>query len=221
MNTDLFAQAKPGDYVAYDPTGRDLADCLEVGRVTARVSSVHRAGGEVDEGPFLEVLPNGSASRIRVERIAAIVEENTRLCRFCGDGVTSTNPAVDFCTICFYTGRAFSEKMEPAVVFIREQLAELVDPESVGVWHTGGGCFCVGASLVNGGELLLSDAESGLPMEADSPLMDAVWAGWLCRNAQETDEQGGVLIPDDGDAAPAGLAWILERVKEELSDRSK
>lgn len=213
--SDLF-EVKLGDYVAFDPTGRDLPDCFQVGRVTARISSsTEIIDGEFveDPRPRLEVIVNGSEERMRIETWAAIVWRNPRLCRFCGDGITSSKPDVDFCRGCFYSGEPFKEKFEACAAMIRERLGELVVAESVGIWHTGGGCFALGATLANSGELLMGGGDASLP-DADQPEASACWQAWLSRTEQEAENQDGIAIPETGHAT---LASILERVVRELS----
>ncbi len=66
-----------GSYVVFDPTGRDLADCYEVGRVVA-VSWEKDDDGTWNgkPRPILSVLVNGSSERYAVTTVAAVLEEN-------------------------------------------------------------------------------------------------------------------------------------------------
>ena len=50
-----------GSYVVYDPTGRDLPDCMEVGRVVRVVWTRDDDGDSKGRPrPILYVLPNGA-----------------------------------------------------------------------------------------------------------------------------------------------------------------
>jgi hypothetical protein len=63
-------RVEPGDYVVYDPTGRDLYDCALVGRV-------EHVGAEFAPGStplgLAYVRPNGEQTTQRVTRVLAVL----------------------------------------------------------------------------------------------------------------------------------------------------
>lgn len=111
--------------------------------VEGKTTSYTDRDGE-HEGPF--VTEAKTFDHYLLADVLEIVERNERLCRFCGEGVTSTNPETDFCRGCFYTGTTQEERLAPLI-------ARLSEPENVAgvaVWHTGGGCFNLAVTLQDG-----------------------------------------------------------------------
>lgn len=111
--------------------------------VDGKTTSYTDKDGE-HEGPF--VTEAKTFDHYFLADVAEITEKNERLCRFCGDGVTSTNPETDFCRNCHYTGRAEEERLATLLT----KLAEPENVDTVAVWHTGGGCFNLAVMLRDG-----------------------------------------------------------------------
>lgn len=106
---------------------------------TIRVARVFEYFGDRDGehvGPW--VATNQWDERYLVSDVAEILIPNPRLCRFCGNGVTAKSDATDFCSICFYTGRAFEDMYADRIAAVQEGLP---DGWEAHVEHTGGGCF--------------------------------------------------------------------------------
>lgn len=64
-----------GSYVAFDPTGRDLNECLQVGRVLAVVWDTDTDDGTPDgyPRPLLRVLPNGESEPYAVTSVRSVL----------------------------------------------------------------------------------------------------------------------------------------------------
>lgn len=106
---------------------------------TIVVDGVYETYGDRDgEYPGPWVKGPGWKERYLLADVTAIVERNPRDCRFCGNGVTSTNPEIDYCRICHYTGRA---QQDMHAVRIAEIESGLPEGWMAMVEHTGGGCF--------------------------------------------------------------------------------
>ncbi len=64
-----------GSYVVFDPTGRDLRSCYEVGRVEAVTWDDADDGNEDGSPrPLLTVVTNGSEERITVTCVAVVLQ---------------------------------------------------------------------------------------------------------------------------------------------------
>lgn len=72
------------------------------------------------------------------------VDRADRPCVHCGRQVEAEKPEVDICRSCFYSGRSMAAP-QSVVEALRNN--PLVDAETLGIWHTGGGCFSLGAIL--------------------------------------------------------------------------
>lgn len=107
-------------------------------------------------GPFVATR---NFDRYALSDVLEIVTRNERVCRFCGDGVTSPVPEVDYCRNCFYLGRAHQERLAPLIA----QLKAIPKVKSANVWHTGGGCFLLAVPLEDGRLIALTDGDAGLP----------------------------------------------------------
>lgn len=114
------------------------------------------------------------------------IERESRPCVYCGAEVQSES--ANFCRGCFYSGRSQAEKQPHAHAILRSLPG--VDPETVAVWHTGGGCFSIGAALsIDGKEYeILVGQEDFIPEEENAPLGfsigndDGLW--WGCETAE-------------------------------------
>lgn len=106
-----------------------------------------------------------------LEDVLEIVKRNERLCVFCGDGVTSENPATTFCRVCFYTGRAAEEQRKSLL----EALNGLDGVKGAAVWHTGGGCFLLAVELEDGRLLTCTEGEASLPEADETWGLIGVW----------------------------------------------
>jgi hypothetical protein len=98
------------------------------------------------------------------------VERESKPCKFCGGEVQSN--AVDFCRSCFYGGEVFKEGVSGIIDALKAH--PMIDAESVGVWHTGGGCFAVGANIDGDDSLALycsDEASVDTPPSAENPWM--------------------------------------------------
>lgn len=64
-----------GSYVVFDPTGRDMRDCMQVGRVAGVVWDTDTDDGLLDGSPrpLLYVVPNGEDDPIACTTIAAVL----------------------------------------------------------------------------------------------------------------------------------------------------
>lgn len=137
-------------------------------------------------GPFVGTR---EMDRYLLADVAGIAARNGRLCRFCGEGVTASNPETDFCEGCHYGGRALEERFAPVMARLREIPAV----KDVAVWHTGGGCFNMAVILRDGRLLTPSSGfrdegdgrvwpEPGLPEEGPWAMVVAedydAWSEW-------------------------------------------
>jgi hypothetical protein len=162
--------------------------------VESKFTSYTDASGE-HEGPFVGAGPHGRDHYL-LSDVVEVVAPNPRRCRFCGEGVTSTNDEVDFCRNCHYTGRAQEERRG-------DLIGRLGDLDLVGtarIWHTGGGCFLLAVELVDGRLVTCTDGEASLPEDGEpwglvvvSPNQEA-WDEWDegvldIRQAEWTDDQ--------------------------------
>lgn len=87
------------------------------------------------DGPWVRTK---TWERHLLSEVVRVVKRNPRECRFCGEGVTSTNPDLDYCRTCHYGGRAQNDQHSD----ILDQFhAGLPDARYIGIEHTGGGCF--------------------------------------------------------------------------------
>lgn len=124
------------------------------------VDSVCTSYGDVHgEHPGPWVIAKGPHTFHPLAEVSAIVKRNERLCRFCGDGVTSTNPFLDYCRHCYYSGRAFSESHDELLSLLRAEDGV----KSAEIWHTGGGCFCLALRIADGRLVVVTERDANLP----------------------------------------------------------
>lgn len=198
MTVDLNTDVHLGDYVVLDPTGRDDPDCYEVGRVLSRYLSSQGADGHEEreeDGPYLRVRLNSGEVVGGVTSVASIARANERLCRFCGEGVTATDPDIDYCGLCFYSGRTRAEDASDVIAVLRDAFPD----ELVEVWHTGGGCFSIAVQWSDGAYAMLA-ADADVTTHVDEPL-----EAWYFRD--ELDEEGSEV------ASCATLADVIPKLK--------
>lgn len=135
--------------------------------------TMHKAGGITLTGPeYLDIVE---------------VERESRPCVFCGTEVESEKEETDFCRNCYYMGTFHEERTCKDVL---EAVRAFPNVDHAEVWHTGGGCFNVAITLLDGRLLTPSIgyldedgsvwAEAGLPEDendrwalAVSPSVDA------------------------------------------------
>jgi hypothetical protein len=151
------------------------------------------------EGPFVTTRP--ALAHHPLAEVVEVVERNERVCRFCGEGVTSTNPEIDYCRGCHYTGRAAEAKRE-ALLFAVRSIPDVTDAS---VWHTGGGCFLLAVTAKDGRFISVSDEDANVP-EPGEPWQllvvspdQATWDEWDedrldVRHGEWTDAQLTVEI---------------------------
>lgn len=131
-------------------------------------SYTDRAGQH--EGPFVASRDVMRSTHLLAE-VAEIVARNERLCVYCGNGVTSSNPDVDFCRNCHYTGVAHEHRRGKLLA----DLEVLPNVKSASVWHTGGGCFMLAVTLTDDRLLTITDGDASLPEGDETWRWLAVW----------------------------------------------
>jgi hypothetical protein len=136
------------------------------------------------------------------------VERESKPCRYCGGEVQSPNPDCDFCRMCFYTGQSQEEACEPALALLRT----IPGVTGASVWHTGGGCFSLGVTLLDGGSLMAAveasvTDENGVPHDPHA----RAWASWVYAN--DDDEEGRELV--EGDATIPEIVAAAARLRGE------
>jgi hypothetical protein len=109
-----------------------------------------------------------------------------RNCRYCGNEVTSSKPEVDFCEFCFYSGRNQQDDHAALIELLDRQL--WID---VTVWHTGGGCFALGAVWPDGSHFMACDKDGFALSKTDQ------WAVGFYRDQEDCEP-----LMDDGDPIP-------------------
>lgn len=170
-----------------------------------------------------------------IEEVLAMTDEVTidRPCTFCGREVTSTKPDIDYCEMCFYTGRSWERTLDPLI----QRIQALAPDATVGVWHTGGGCFNLAVTLPSGALLTPSigtgDGEEWFPEPGFPTQPDERWCLVVSETEQawsEWDEDkitfSGPLTEDELVEAikaeverPAPLiAWVANVIGEDLID---
>lgn len=118
------------------------------------------------------------------------VERDSRPCRFCGGEVQANaekHPEVDYCRMCFYSGKVFEEGTQGIIDALIAHPRTVDD--TVGVWHTGGGCFAVGAELDNGLEMLTCREAC----VEDPPSVEEPWGMGLTYHGDENGNGYGYL----------------------------
>lgn len=151
-------------------------------------SSSDEAAAYVDQNVQMNVDFRASegipfdSDAFRREFSISVVERESRACRFCGTEIQADNPSIDYCRNCHYSGRPREEKEWVQIIMSALRTHPRVEGQSVGVWHTGGGCFCVGASGKDGLQILAAyDADVEDAPSAESPWM-------VCVNDEDDDD---------------------------------
>ena len=116
------------------------------------------------------------------------------ICAVCGlETVTSTNPKVDFCRFCHYSGAALDRVARFAK--LGQLLRAIPGVKGAGVAHTGGGCF--------GFEVLLEDGRYAFGTMAYRMPGEPQWEADAVLPAPYQPWYVGVY-PDGGDAFGSG-----------------
>jgi hypothetical protein len=125
-------------------------------RVRGKSTSYHDSRGE-HVGPFVSGPTH--ADRYLLADVVDVAVRNEKVCAICErEGVTSTNPDVDFCERCFYSGAAIERERGELLYALRA----LDGVETADVWHTGGGCFLLAVKATDGRLITVSD-EAAVP----------------------------------------------------------
>jgi hypothetical protein len=138
------------------------------------------------EGPW--VTAAGTHDHFLVADVLEVAVRNPRSCKFCGDGVTATNPKTEFCRNCFYTGVAFNDLYADVIDKFREAFPD----HWVGVEHTGGGCFWLAVRSRDESNPIYWCATAG---EASLPVFEEgeLW-GIVCRYCDDEDKARHVKV---------------------------
>lgn len=157
-------------------------------------------------GPF--VTDAKTFTHHPIADVVEVVERNERECRYCGGGVTSPNPQVDYCRMCFYTGRSQQGTFDE----LCKRLTEASNGREWGVWHTGGGCFCLGMNLT---ENTTPNEYDGIEVMASdySVLPETVEGPWLVGAYRWSD---GNDFPD-WEAASLNADQLVEHVRDRVA----
>jgi len=136
------------------------------------------------------------------------LDRDSKPCRFCGEEVQANDPNCDYCRGCFYGGRTHDEWWPQIHADLKS--FECVDDDTVGVWHTGGGCFAIGAVATIGGKSyeILVASDAAIPDPAEEP--DATFGACL----MEEEEGSGW---QDGDVHAGDVKALVQN----LIDRAK
>jgi predicted Rdx family selenoprotein len=121
-------------------------------------------------------------------------------CLGCGEPVTAKDPVrYPYCRTCHYTGRAAEHERAPQIEWFRAQLPDAV---SVGVAHTGGGCFVLSVNYPDV-YYWASTNDAGLPTDGP-PDYTPTNGGWEVVWRYPNDEahpdydEGEQVSDDDG-----------------------
>lgn len=91
------------------------------------------------------------------------VERESRPCRFCGAEVQANEARIDYCRNCYYFGRPREEARAAQIAFFEEATGA-----TVGVEHTGGGCFWLAFRWEGETDYYVAtDGEASLPERAN------------------------------------------------------
>lgn len=157
--------------------------------VDSVITSYTDATGQHD-GPF---VADRNHARHLLTEVAEIVKRNERLCSICGSGITSTDPTVDFCRNCHYSGSALERMLRTEKRDVLTRIGALDNVTDATVWHTGGGCFNLAVTLEDGRLLTPSVGymenggvwpEPGIP----DPDEDGKWCLVISENADAWGE---------------------------------
>lgn len=178
--------------------------------VDSKIVSYTDREGE-HEGPFISTRAMGD--RYTLSDIVEIVERNPRRCRYCGEGITAKGEEIDYCKLCFYSGQSQEEKFGPLI----KRLNTVSNGREWSVWHTGGGCFCLGTWLTpetspgkeDGLEFMASD-DSVLPEDPNGP--------WLIGAFEwESGEMSHDAGPLDANGLVAHVAKVVAEIDAQVA----
>lgn len=118
------------------------------------------------DGPWVTTMQYGGFDRFPLEDVVETVVSNPRICRFCGNGVTASNPDTDFCRSCYHSGTAFNDIFASEAEPFREAFPDC----KVGFEHTGGGCWWFAIYPDSDWYWAVTDGNAGIPEFADGEL---------------------------------------------------
>jgi hypothetical protein len=174
---------------------KDITDGDIVKLVTGQSVVVHGLwtsySDRQGEHPGPGITTAGTYEHILLTDVVEVVRKNDRLCVYCGGGVTSTNPEVDFCRSCHYTGTAKEHDIAPLI----DALQSHDNVATAEVWHTGGGCFLLAVKLTDGRIATCTAGEASLPNEHE-PLWQVVGI-WPSESAYDNDDYESVDYRED------------------------
>lgn len=179
------------------------------------VDGVYESYGDRDgtyPGPWVK----GSAwsERYLLADVTEIVVSNPRSCRFCGNGVTATNPDTDFCRICHYTGRAEQDRIADRIARVERLLP---DGWSAGVEHTGGGCFWLAVRHQEDPFYYAITAHDAVLPEGDE---EWSWAFRYHENEDHEDYEGVVIIQAPEQATILTDEQVAKAIVDDIASRS-
>jgi hypothetical protein len=175
---------------------KDITDGDIVKLVTGQSVVVHGLwtsySDRQGEHPGPGITTAGTYEHILLTDVVEVVRKNDRLCVYCGGGVTSTNPEVDFCRSCHYTGTAKEHDIAPLI----DALQSHDNVATAEVWHTGGGCFLLAVKLTDGRIATCTAGEASLPDEHE-PLWQCIGV-WPSESAYDDSDYDSVdYLGDD------------------------
>jgi hypothetical protein len=187
------------------PEGSQMSNFYPT-REGAEAHVASASGGKMTEEGFVETQGHEFLSIREVER-------ESKPCRFCGGEVQATATDVDYCRGCFYAGRIFEDGVTGLLAALREH--PNIDPDSVGVWHTGGGCFCVGANYQWDAGTTLEILTSREASVDEGPSLEHPWMIGL------TDSEGEYTDLPDELSSVEDLVEAVDRVVAEWESITK
>lgn len=145
---------------------------------------------------------------IPIADVVEVSRKNEHLCIYCGGGVTSDK--VDFCRICWATGRHDTELRSTLITMLKE----IDGVKEASVWQTGGGCMCLGITLDDGRLITCTEFDAQVPEPGD-PWGIVV----VCTEEQWDDCTGEYLedlsdMGDDGETPSISDAQLVDIVRK-------
>lgn len=153
-------------------------------------------GLEVDWFPSDDGQPSAHIVKVaaRLNALYPSAEDVVR-CKLCSAVVTSGDPQrYPYCRTCHYVGSATEDVRSGSLAYFRR----LFPDASVGIDHTGGGCFWMSIRW-DGSPVyyVLTDGEASLPTDEDGNPVRGRWGyvGRYCDD-ESSDEYEGVTIAE-------------------------